>query len=442
MRLNWFSPLPPAATGIAEYTGTVLPWLAAKAEVTLWTDQSEWEPRLETHAAVRRYSPDQVPWDDLNLADLTYFHFGNNPDFHHAIWSVSQRHSGIAVLHDLRLQDLFWGIFVRRSNQPAEYIQLMQQIYGTQGGNVAAAVVAGTQHLASTYLAYPLTEAAIQNALGVVVHTPGGFESIEKHCRPALAELRFPYAAADECKLNEWTKIRRKAVRPPFKLVVIGYINPNRRLESILQALAGIHDRQKFHLHVYGPVWHEKQIEEKARGLGVHQLLRLHGYTPACELDAAIADADLAINLRFPTMGEASMSQLQIWDHALPSLVTRTGWYASLPENTVRFVNQDSEIEDLGRHLRDFGADPAAFAALGENGRATLVADYQPTNYVEDLLRFSHQAANFRPLVALSKTAQASGDSLRPWIASQVLDQTAQRLAKRLLEFVPADRKK
>ena len=39
MRLNWFSPLPPARTEIANYTVRLLPALCASCDVTLWTDQ-------------------------------------------------------------------------------------------------------------------------------------------------------------------------------------------------------------------------------------------------------------------------------------------------------------------------------------------------------------------------------------------------------------------
>src|SRR5439155_4075393 len=55
MKLNWFSPLPPAKTDIAHYTARILPALRAHAEVTLWTDQKDWDESLNLNAKVRRY---------------------------------------------------------------------------------------------------------------------------------------------------------------------------------------------------------------------------------------------------------------------------------------------------------------------------------------------------------------------------------------------------
>ena len=66
-------------------------------------------------------------------------------------------------------------------------------------------------------------------------------------------------------------------------------------------------------------------MRDEVEELRLQDIVTLHGFVPAEALEAALASAHLAINFRFPTMGEASVSQLQIWDHALPSLVTRVG---------------------------------------------------------------------------------------------------------------------
>jgi len=76
VKLDWFSPLPPAATGVAQYSAMILPELSTKAEITLWTDQEEWEPALERYAPVIPYSLNSIPWAHVNAADLSIFHIG------------------------------------------------------------------------------------------------------------------------------------------------------------------------------------------------------------------------------------------------------------------------------------------------------------------------------------------------------------------------------
>jgi hypothetical protein len=48
MKINWFCPLPPAKTSIADdYLAGILPSLNRHCELTLWTDQSSWDRELE-----------------------------------------------------------------------------------------------------------------------------------------------------------------------------------------------------------------------------------------------------------------------------------------------------------------------------------------------------------------------------------------------------------
>ena len=93
--------------------------------------------------------------------------------------------------------------------------------------------------------------------------------------------------------------------------------------------------------------------------------MTLHGFVPESELDAALASAHLALNLRYPTKGEASGSQLRIWSHGLPSLVTRIGWYTELPADTVSFVRPEFLVEDVCAHLRAYAACPASYVEEG-----------------------------------------------------------------------------
>jgi hypothetical protein len=91
MKVNWFCPLPPARSGIAvDFFRTILPALSNRASVTLWTDQTEWSAYLANHAPVRTFRLTNMPWSELNQADITFFNLGNNHLFHGTIWEVSR----------------------------------------------------------------------------------------------------------------------------------------------------------------------------------------------------------------------------------------------------------------------------------------------------------------------------------------------------------------
>ena len=181
-------------------------------------------------------------------------------------------------------------------------------------------------------------------SLGVIVHTEQAFEELSRRSDRPVAYLPLPFTApgrqARTRSLPGTRKPGSDSDDAPYRLAMFGYIGRNRRLEAVLEALHGMSNRERFHLDVFGEILdNEDQIRRQIRDLGLKKLVTLHGFAPEEKLDEALLQADLAINLRYPTMGEASGSQLRIWAHALPSLVTNVGWYATLPADTVVHIS-------------------------------------------------------------------------------------------------------
>jgi hypothetical protein len=102
-------------------------------------------------------------------------------------------------------------------------------------------------------------------------------------------------------------------------------------------------------------------------------------------------------------MGEASLSQLRFWTHALPTLVTRTGWYATLPESVVAHVRPDREQTDIMAHLGRFLEQPREYEALGQRGREWLVRYHGPDSYADTLLRTAEVAVQRRVELARNR---------------------------------------
>jgi glycosyltransferase involved in cell wall biosynthesis len=424
MRLHWFSPLPPAATEIGHYTTRILPSLTELAEVTLWTDQSEWDISLETRVTVRRYQLECMPWSELNNADACVYHLGNNLSFHGTIWQVSHVHPGIVVLHDLRLQDLFAGLFRDQLQDPSKYVTVMQQQYGEAGRQDAERFLQGICSIDDMAERYPLTELSLENSLGAVVHSEQGFEAVRSRRRWPVMYAPLPHPAAPHLEKNRGRAARVRGVEPPFRLIVFGHIGRNRRVEVLLHALAAFPMRDRFRLDIYGWLLNQEAIRGLIQSLDLGELVSLRGFVPDSELNRALAAAHLALNLRYPTMGEASASQLRIWEHALPSLVTKVGWYASLPEDAVAFVRPEHEMDDIQAHLRAFLADPPRFARMGENARNILEERHAPESYAQAIVDFASYAERFRVREVAYGLAERVGTEIGAWIGPAESDQT------------------
>jgi glycosyltransferase involved in cell wall biosynthesis len=382
MKINYFSPLLPAQSGISEVAEQVIPALSQYAEVTAWTDQTEWSSALEQYAQVRQYNAGHMIWRDLNRADLNIYHIGNNVHYHHDILSISQRVPGLVVLHDIKLHHLLYGVYCIRQANGENYIEQVTKYYGLEAGTRVRRFLAGELTIADVE-DFAMTEWAIENAAAVMVHNreafqelqqtqrwPVGYQPLAFHAPPLLAESQAKTA-------------------PPYRLVIFGYIGHNRRVGAVLQALSELPNKQQFQLNIYGSVDNEELLREQIEQYKVKSLVNVHGFVTDEVLDLALAQAHLAINLRYPTMGEASLSQLRIWRHALPSLVTQIGWYAEQPETSVLFVRPEQEVADIKQHLTKLANNPASFAGMGLEGRRLLEAQHSPDAYARALLEFA-----------------------------------------------------
>lgn len=433
MRLNWFSPLPPAQTDIANYTARILPTLRERAEITLWTDQARWDPMLETFAEVHRYQPEKVPWAELNRAHVSIYNIGNHPTYHSAIWQVSRHHSGVVILHEISLQHFFSTLYRERFDDPNGYLAQMERHYGRLGYLRAKAFWNGLISVEQMAEHYPLTPLAVEKALGVIVHTQDGFKHFNQENYRPSAYLPLPYAASPWPKRSRSGSWWQRATGPPYTIVVFGHSNPYRRLDALLKALAEFPDKDRFRLHILGSLSYDGHLRAQVRSLGLRRLVKLRGFVSEVRLDRALADADLAVNLRYPTMGEASGGQLRIWDHALPALVTRAGWYSSLPEDAVAFVRPEHEIADIQAHLTAFLANPDRFRKMGQNGRRILEEHHSPSAYVRAIFHFFADAARLRLYNVAHELAKRVGTELNVWTGPTASDELLRKAAEEIL---------
>ncbi len=429
MRLNWLSPLPAAETGIAEYVWQVLPFLKEQAEITLWTQQTEWHAGLEDHAVVKTFPADDF-WRSLNEADMTIYHIGNNAFFHADIWQISGHHPGVVILHDLRLHHFFAGIFLDYWKDPGGYREIMRKYYGNKGARAADSRARGECTDDDLASGFPLSELAVETALGVMVHTRDAYESLSTRRRWPLTLAPLPYSLPTE-HIGEPSSAKQEGTA--LRLLAFGHLWPNRRLDSLLIAFSQLEAKEHYRLDLYGRLWDERHISEVCTGLGIDQLVRFHGFVSEQELHRALAAADLVINLRCPSMGEASLSQLVIWSHALPSLVTRVGWYSELPERVVGFVRREREIEDLKKHLESLRAEPAVWAAMGERGRRHLEQHHDPRQYARRLIELASEAVSFRSNAAALRLSRSIGSKLGFCTDPRARDLLARRSAEEIL---------
>jgi glycosyltransferase involved in cell wall biosynthesis len=275
---------------------------------------------------------------------------------------------------------------------------------------------------------YPLTRLACEGALAVLVHSRVVFATLQRDNNLPLVFAPLPYPATPGAA-QRGRNISTAPGGSRYRLAVFGYLGRNRGLDALLLALARFAGRDRFHLEVYGPLWDTTYVRQRIQALDLERHVTLHGYTPPSALDEALSGVDLAVNLRFPTMGESSGSQLRIWDHALPSLVTRTGWYATIPDDAVAFVRPGHEVEDVQLHLRAFLADPACFTRMGMRGRRMLEEHHQPAAYVRAIIESATNAQRFAHYIWGHCLADRAAAEMGTWLPLMAATEPYARVA-------------
>ncbi|MFC6640142.1 glycosyltransferase family protein [Sulfitobacter sediminilitoris] len=261
---------------------------------------------------------------------------------------------------------------------------------------------------------YPGFELALTRAVSVLTHTPVARDAVDATGTVPTYLLDLPF------RFSAQTPAVIRSGIGPMRLVQFGYTGPNRRLQNVLEALAELKGEVDFHLDVMGKLWDPGYITARIRELGLVHNVTLHGFVEEYELDEKLNAAHLVFNLRNPTMGEASGSQMRIWNAAAPSVVTDLGWYANLPDGTVFKIDPSEEVPALQRLIRQLVADPAAGRDVAAAGRARLEAAHTPARYARGVAnvarRFEADAAaalrnrslqQHDPMVVKKKSVQA-----------------------------------
>jgi glycosyltransferase involved in cell wall biosynthesis len=286
-----------------------------------------------------------------------------------------QRLPTIVVLHDMAIQELCFDAMERSLLDQDVYLENMRRSHGQAGVEAAELVLGNEMEAGALARTYPGFELALTHAVSVVTHSRVAQQSVDTVSNVHTYLLDLPFRPS----------LRRPEVYRsglgPLRLVQFGYTGPNRRLESVLRNLASLKHEVDFRFDVMGKLWDTGYLRNLVNQLGIEARVTFHGFVDESFLDQKLQQAHLVFNLRSPTMGEASGSQLRIWNACAASVVTNLGWYADLPDETVFKINPDREAEELQSIVRSLYADPSRGNRKALAGRERLEQIHNPARY-------------------------------------------------------------
>jgi glycosyltransferase involved in cell wall biosynthesis len=385
--LAFFSPINPVQSGISDYSEELLPYLARYADIDLYLDENL-NPTNKTLLQQFKTYPISKFRAQASNYDTYLFHMGNSAAHAYIYRSLLEYgKKGVLVLHDYVLHHFLIGQYLN-NGKAQEYIREMGRHYGTEGEATAREVIKG--RLPEVLFRYPLCEPAIEAAQAVLVHSSYAHGLIKARFPEKLtgvARMGVPLPPLVEKKI---ARERLGLAQDEFILTSLGHLNPYKRLDSALWAFRAFsreYPQSRFVL--VGSPSPNYNVMGMITALGLQGKVELTGYASGEKYADYLAAADVCINMRYPTAGETSASLLRIMGASRPVLVSRTGAFEELPDDTCVKVDVDeAEEELLLEYLRLLVRCPELAAQLGFNARRHVALQARLSDAAHDYYLF------------------------------------------------------
>jgi glycosyltransferase involved in cell wall biosynthesis len=437
LQIAMFAPLPPLPSGIAAYVLDLLPLLPAPWRLDLFgdTDVEADAGRLDAARTGVACFPhtEFAARQAAEPYDLTIYQVGNSTE---RTWMFPYvvEHPGLLVLHDGVLHPARVEDATRRVDM-AGYRRIAESCR-PEAGAALGHLVAGGLGGPALYTTFPLCEDLVRASRATGMHgellcgwlramVPDARVMPLAHWRSVGRDPHPPSVAVrGECGVVEardrgtparggpqdaWEergtvgtvgrnngtagareRWRSELARPGEVLIgSFGNIGRERRLEQLLNALAGIETANRWRLIVAGSVDPRLRLREQAAGLGIADRITWRAGLPDTDFVAAMAAVDLAVNLRFPPARASSGVLHQLLQLGVPVVITDVLHWRDYPAAAVARVPpgpDDAEAAALRAALARWIDDPEASAAAGRAAagwaRAHITPERMRDSYV------------------------------------------------------------
>jgi len=397
VKIVLLTPLPPAPTGIADYSALLLRALSTSAPgVSIET--------LSSREEAERFHPPSGP-------HVFVYQVGNSPH-HDFLYPTLFRYRGVLVLHDLvlhhaRLFSHLESPEVRAYREDIgdsskrerarvrleEYRSEAREAYPAVGDDVAeiALRIGGGRLL----YAYPLYEHLVRRSLLTLVHSETARDEVLSSCPGAdVRRVRMGVSLPSMVPRDE-ARRRLGLASDDLLLASFGLVTPEKRISTSIRALARLKAAgvRATYLLVGGRVAHYDPLRE-AREAGVAENVRLVGRVPEEEFRLYAFASDLCLNLRYPSAGETSATLLGLLACGRPVMVTDQVHVRDLPDSVVARSALEGEEDGLYCDLMDLIRCERRRRELGEAARRYAESEASPEAMAKDYLAVLEAAAD------------------------------------------------
>lgn len=368
-KLAVITPWPMQESGIANYIYKLTPYLAEYFDIDIFVDNTV----LTRKQYLKNEYGGLYMLGELDQMHGNYNHLlyqiGNNAEHHSGVYLYLKKYPGIAEIHDYVLHPFFYHAYFLRNKRDIYRTALIQG-YGDTGAEHYQFVQ--DKRISPNNEGFPMSHSVAAISKRVLFHNHWSSAQIQKTKFIPLACFdKENLPAQEQEKQEEYVRKKYGLHKSEFLISCFGFINRNKRPEVVLQAikeLIGLGYQLKL-------VFWGKQgmdgLEELVNQMNLENTVSLTGYLDKPEYEAGLSLSDLVINLRYPSMGEASGTLCEAFKYGKPVLVSGINQYCEFPDEVCWKVPVgDGEVPCLVKMISYLIDHSDVRRALGENARA------------------------------------------------------------------------
>lgn len=324
-RLAYFSPLPNLESGVAVFSAQLLPVLSCYYDIDLVVDQSSVDDFwLGANFRVR-----DVTWfkHHADQFDRIIYNLGNSP-FHAYMLEVLHQYPGVVILHDFYLSGLYSFVQQIQFNE-----NIFEQALFQSHGYLALLEKQNIHSLEQVVWQYPCNFSVLDRAAGVIVHSQFAIELAQKWYGTKITESfkKIPHFHRIPVIKN---KARARAAlgihEDEFLVCSFGFLGETKLNKALLDAWinSSMSTDGKAKLVFVGQTNESVYCKELLATIETHTMCRnieVTGYVSTALFNSYLEAADIAVQLRGNSRGEASYTVLDCLAYGISTIVNDHG---------------------------------------------------------------------------------------------------------------------
>ena len=414
-RVAMTTPLPPARSGISDYSADLLRELVKENDVDLFLADHSLASPDTAGCTVKPVAELAEAWSSF---DTVVYQMGNST-FHTEMLSLLPESGGIMVLHDVYLSNLKAWLDVHEGRSGA----FSRELEAAHGQAAVETLKRGGVDAAINE--WPASGQEISAADTVIVHSRLAKGLIKKFY-PQLSDkvevVRQPRSIPQEYGAAAQAEARKLLGIDPdvFLVVSLGVVGPTKKIDTVLDGFDKFaRGREKVCLALVGDAadnhWTDKlRARIERTGGRVH----MTGHLPAEQFNAYCQACDAAVQLRATTRGETSAALLQLMGCGKRVIVNAFADFADYPDDVVAKIAEQPDAADVERALVKVASQSGEARRIAETRARKHVESHHShataaAAYSEIIRRARRYGSDRQALVALGRHLSAVGNAAK-----------------------------